>query len=109
MDAAALNEMVRVLNELCGADRQAMGQLVNHRIPCNEKLADHPTCQVVGSSICRVGPDYVVKTDYKVGLMGVLNAVVGARTDGGGFICAVYDDDREFLRFGLTDGKGGVK
>ena len=56
--------------------------LVNLRAQCSEDAADHPSLQV-----------YSVNDLHYLGLLGVLNGIVGARPDGGGYIAlAEYSD-----------------
>jgi hypothetical protein len=59
-----LDDIINLLNQMLVIDRQAITELVNNRVVCNEVLADHPTI-VVGErdGVC------------KVGLLGVLNGL----------------------------------
>lgn len=86
---AAIDAAIAVLNQALEADPEAVAGLVNHRVPCNAKLAAHPTIQV--------GPD-------GVGLLGILNGLFGADPRGWGFICAVLSEDGTILRFERTPG-----
>lgn len=76
--------IVRVMNELLAAEPETVEALVDARVPCGAPFERHPTVQVHAD---RVG-------SLSVGLLGVLNAVAGARPDGSGFIAAVYVDSR---------------
>ena len=78
------DRIVAVLNGLLECDREAISTLVDQRVPCNAALVAHPTCQVGRVN----GPD-----DWRVGLLGVLNAVAGARRDGRGYIAAEWAPD----------------
>jgi hypothetical protein len=69
------------LNELLAADPRAVRSLVENRVPCNEALAAHPTCQV--------------HADGFVGLLGLLNGLCGKQADGWGYIVAFLDEDGE--------------
>jgi hypothetical protein len=80
---ALADYIITFLNELVAADPALMHKLVETRVPCNEVIAEHPTVQVV-----KEGNGYVV------GLLGILNGIVGARPeDGYGYIAAHFDDD----------------
>lgn len=85
------------LNQIAMFDKKAMRDLIKARVPCNEHLAEHPSVQVQyedGQGL--------------VGILGILNGIVGAIPDGGlkgfGYISAVFDDQGNFERFRRTDG-----
>lgn len=60
-------QIVDLLNELFELDPKAIEALVLNKVPCNKKLADHPTVTVTS----RPG-----KRDYHmVGLVGILNGI----------------------------------
>ena len=87
------DQMIRFLNELVEIDGEAIHQLIEHRVPCNQGMLDHPTVQVAANEGADPG---------KVGLLGVLNGFIGKDTDGWGFICAMFDDDGKLLKFART-------
>lgn len=89
-----VDSILDVLNDLLAADENAISSLVEHRVAANEALADHPTAQVV---VCDYGP----RIGPSIGLLGVLNAIVGADEDGYGYICAEYEGLR-VKRFART-------
>jgi hypothetical protein len=67
------------LNHLTQIDRDALANLIEQRVECNEDLADHP--HVVCQTNDKTGT-------VSVGLLGILNGMLeGPR------ICAVYDDE----------------
>lgn len=80
--------MVSFLQEVADADPAAFRALIEHRVPCNDRLADHPTVQV--------GPAREGK-GIEVGMLGVLNGfcgtVDGGRFDGWGGIAAELKED----------------
>jgi len=84
-----VDEAVSALNTMLEADPEAMTKLVHRRVPCNERLADHPTCQVGGGED---GP-------WVVGLLGILNGIFG-RENGAGHIAALIDPDVLTQRLG---------
>jgi len=92
MAAAATLEvtdaMIRYLNELVKTDPEAMCQLAETRVPCNEALANHPTVQVSAGNV--------------VGLIGILNGFLGVDHDGWGFLCAEYNDEGKLIKFKRT-------
>jgi len=61
-----LDEAVEYLNELIETDRPAMGALIANRVPCNQKMAEHPTVQVMAQH-----------GGYHVGLIGIINGLFG--------------------------------
>ena len=73
VDLDLAEKIVDYLNELTGMDRPAMGALISNRVPCNEELANHPTCQVG-----------MQNGGWHVGLLGLLNG-----------LCGMYDDGRK--------------
>ena len=84
--------IVSVLNEANDLDPVAIGQLVSHRVKCNDALADHPTIQVGKID----GPDVVV------GLLGLINGLVGVRDNSWGYIAMEWDSEEGVaLRFFL--------
>lgn len=72
------------LNEMVEQDRRVMHELIEHRVSCNDSLATHPTVQVAGN---------------KVGLLGVLNGLIGVDQDGWGYLAADFDDSGKLVRF----------
>jgi hypothetical protein len=75
------NAIISLLNEINGMDPTVLPALINYRVPCNQALADHPTVQV-GK-----------KTDgYEVGLLGIINGLLGVKEDSTGYIGAKFKD-----------------
>lgn len=83
-----INIALKVLNEALIADPVAIETLINHRVLCNDALADHPNVQVRRDD--RDGCSYV-------GLLGILNGVLEPMT--GQRIAAVEDDNGKLLEF----------
>lgn len=88
-------KVVDYLNGLIRCDQKAMQDLLRRRVPCNVKLACHPTCQ------CIANKD---GTDATVGMLGVLNGLFGIDPDGWGPIAAVIEDDGSLSGFICTPG-----
>ena len=88
-DTRSIDEVIEYLNELNMTDGAVTFHFVEHRVLCNQALADHPTCQVM-------------EDDGKtlVGAMGILNGIFGVDDQGRGPIAAVFDDeDGSLVRF----------
>jgi hypothetical protein len=89
--------VVAFLNELLEYDRPAIAALIANRVPCNGRLADHPTVQVAAQH-----------GGYHVGLLGILNGLCGVREDNWGLITAIFEDadsptkNCDLLRFEVT-------
>jgi hypothetical protein len=66
-----------------GYDKEAVNDLINGRVSCNEKLADHPSVQ------CRTEGN-----NYSVGILGILNGLFGANEKGIGGIVAMFDNSK---------------
>lgn len=81
---------VKLLNEALRADPDAIRAVFNHRAPCNDTLADHPTIPI------KSNPD---GTDPEVSPLGLINGILAKFC--GQKICAAYDlgDDAEILHF----------
>jgi len=82
-NSITLDDALVVLNSAVIADSKAMHSLIEHRVDCNEILANHPTIQVG-----RCQPER-----YHVGLLGILNGLFGIDETGWGAICAHFHVD----------------
>lgn len=69
------------LNDTLEIDPAAIATLCGMRIPCNQKLADHPTIQV------RAEQD----GSFSVGLVGLLNGLIGADQKQHGYLAATFE------------------
>lgn len=88
-----VDEAIDVLNAAKEADLDAIQALVGHRVPCNERLANHPTVQVGR----RLEP-------FSVGMLGIINGLFGVDEKEWGFIGAEYKGDGTLLRFVRVSG-----
>lgn len=89
---ALADYIITFLNELVEADQPSIEALVEFRAICNEVIGEHPTVQTVRNGDI-----------YQVGLLGILNGIVGARPeDGWGYIAAEFDDDGRLTKFVRT-------
>lgn len=77
---------VSVLNEALALDPAAVTALVGTRVACNAQLRDHPSIQV-----------WVTPQGNLVGLLGIINGIVGSERDG--FIFADFDAHERIVRF----------
>jgi hypothetical protein len=94
IDKKGAKKWIDFLNKLVKIDREAVTKLVNARVPCNRKLADHPTVQVG-----------VKKKGHEVGLLGILNGFTGADERSCGGIAAVIGKNNKVERFISTPRK----
>ena len=92
----SVDQAVAALNRMLEKDRRAISRLVASRTPCNDALVGDSTAQVHQSEI-----------GSEIGLLGVLNGVFGAFSDGPrkgwGMITAVQNDDGTIEKFELTE------
>jgi hypothetical protein len=105
-DMETAGHVIRLLNDLLKLDPDAIKELIESRVQCNEALANHDTVQVSGYAD---PPDGLGGSDtiYRVGLLGILNGLCGAYGEEGGDkvgwgpITAVFDEDK-VVSFRLT-------
>jgi hypothetical protein len=79
-ETISLGRAIDVLNRALEADPQAMRNLVETRVRCNEALADDPTIQVMREF-----------GGFSVGFLGVLNGIFGTDGRGWGTIAAEFE------------------
>jgi len=99
-ESLKLDETIEFLNDLLKQDAEAVTNLCESRVKCNEEIANHPTVQVRG---------YEEKTS--VGLLGILNGLFGVHGEeagkfkGYGGIMAIYDNNNKIVKFARTNPK----
>lgn len=81
-------EICDYLNELVDLDRHCMNALTTDHVRCNEALSDHPTVQVQPAN-----------SGFEVGMLGIINGLIGVDDKQWGYIVAVFDDDGGLVRF----------
>ena len=86
-----VDHVIELLNRLLETDPDAISELVNHRVTCNEAMAAHPTVQC-GKRI----------NNYTVGLIGILNGCFGVNEKGWGPITIEVNTRGHVLRFVRT-------
>lgn len=91
LERVSPQDAVTILNELLECDAVAVSALVNHRIPCNQVLANHSTVQVSRDD-----------QGYRVGLLGIINGLFGIDDRGWGAIAAKVESDGTVIRFELA-------
>ncbi len=92
-------ETIDLLNEMLKIDRRATESLFSMRVGCNKKLANHPTIQVM----------QVHKNYHIVGILGILNGLLGIDKDGWGCICMDLKKNNQIERFRLVKDKDKPK
>ncbi len=75
-----VDHIVSVMNRAFAADPKAIENLCNTRVSCNKILADDPTIQV----------GFFNDGQHSVGLLGILNGLVGVDERLWGWIAAIY-------------------
>ena len=95
-----IDDAIEYLNSVLEADPLALRALLCTFIPCNDKLAKHPTAIV--SPVWQEG--------YTIGMMGLINGMFGIREDNYAAICYKIDMDRNeiigFYRMDETESEG---
>lgn len=87
-------ETVEYLNELLAIDPDGIDSAFSVATDCDPDLGEHPTLQVWAIQSAQ--------PEYAVGVLGIINGLIGVR-DGVGYITAVYDDDSgRLIRFDVT-------
>lgn len=93
-------QAVTLLNEIHALDPSVLQNLVSHRVPCNEALANHPTVQVGLVD----GED----GKFEVGILGIINGLFGVDEKGWGFIAANRTNPPECRLLGFDILKAGA-
>lgn len=80
----------QVMNDILSGDQQAIKELFNFQVSCNQRLVDHPDL-IVRETPTENGPE------YSVTVLGVINAIlnkIGQRR-----LAAVLDENDDLLSF----------
>lgn len=86
-ESVTIDETVAFLNELFAIDPTMLKAMIINRVPCNQKMADHPTVQV-----------WDFDGDTRVGLLGFLNGLFGVSDKATGAIGVVLKNkDDSFI------------
>jgi len=89
--------VINFMNEVLEKDPDAIKGLIEHRISCNEDLLSHETVQVLCDADAEGKP-----TNPTVGMLGILNGLIGKHETGWGFMAAEFDEDGNLHRFVRT-------
>lgn len=100
------HDFVRVLNSAATLDKDAMHALAEHRVPCNSELAQHPTIQVRTKKVSNSTGACSFVDSHKVGMLGILNGILGMDEFGNAYIAAWYDANGKLTQFKLNDSLG---
>jgi hypothetical protein len=93
-DTELADELVLRLNKLIEDPdvRKDIGALIETRVPCSKATLDHPTIQAGWST----KEDFEKQTSPKLGILGLLNGIVGVYPDGTkkgwGLVSANFDE-----------------
>jgi len=88
-----LNQTVIYLNQLLEADPQAISGVIEARVACNDKLANHPSVVIFKQDSANL-----------VGMLGILNGLFGKGKDGMPQIVAGFDlEGAKLVRFFTKD------
>lgn len=63
---------IDILNEALALDKNAISELIENRVSCNEGLAEHPTIQV---SEFESGDGFKTWTENTIGMLGIINGI----------------------------------
>jgi hypothetical protein len=93
--SVAIDEVIDLLNELVELDPGFMRQLVELRVECNDRVANHPTVQVAQAATEKViaHGQTSKRTFHCAGILGIINGLFGTDEDGWGTIGATFDVD----------------
>ena|ERR1035437_6340051 len=84
------NAALKALNSAYDDDPSALHALICNRVPCNEKLANHPTVQVSVN-------EATLTPTFTVSVLGLLNGIL--RPSIGRIISPMLDDSGRLLGF----------
>jgi hypothetical protein len=99
-ERAIIESVIDTLNRIHAADPTVLPALINHRVECNEAVADDPSVQVTVVPAVQPGSGSEPKDGtFMVGFLGILNGICGVDARTVGYIAALYDDDHKLTRF----------
>lgn len=81
--SVTVQDVIALLNEAAKLDLAAIRALVDHQVPCNCGLADHPTIQVGCTE----------DGDPRLGVIGIINGLFGVDENAHGPVIADVPDD----------------
>lgn len=101
-----LHDVVRFLNELNKLDPEWTADLVRHRWPANEEIAEHPSVQVLSKPWRGEKANEPLTYRFEAGLLGFLNGLYGANEESG-YISVVWHGSA-VETFLITEDAGAV-
>ncbi len=87
----SIDNVIKILNEALKLDSGAINELINCRVRCNERLADHKTIQVHRESFD--------SNIFTIGLLGILNGLFGVDKNFYGGIHAQLNSSGKITHF----------
>lgn len=100
MKSISAEDAIRVLNEALECDGESVRLLIENRVPCNEKMVEHPSIQCGKADNEKGG---------EVGMLGIINGIFGTQSNGWGYICAHYDSPGgKIVKFAVTNREESV-
>lgn len=103
---ALANEFVLLLNSAVELDKDAIHKLAEFRVRCNAALAQHPTVQVRTSKESNSTGAAALVDVHRVGLLGILNGLLGVDEFGQAYLAGSYDDAGKLTHFSLNANLG---
>ena len=100
-----VEQVVELLNQALKADDVALTDLIQTRVACNKKLAEHSSIQVGLAPGCNPEDKNLF---YEVGILGLLNGLFGIDEKQWGAIAAEMDKAGHVHRFVVREPWGGV-
>lgn len=101
------HDFIRVLNSAVALDAAAMHKLAEFRVRCNNELAQHPEIQVRTIQESNSHGVAALVDVHRVGLIGILNGILGTDEFGNAFLAGSYgDQDGKLLKFMLNTNLG---
>ena len=91
-----VEQVVELLNQALEADETALTDLIQTRVACNKKLAEHSSIQVGLAPGCNSEDK---KLFYEVGILGLLNGLFGVDEKSWGAIAAEMNKTGHVNRF----------
>ncbi len=95
-----VDQVVELLNAALALDDVAITNLLQTRVACNKKLAEHQTIQV--------GLQPHSEKEYEVGILGLINGMFGIDEESWGAIAAELDPAGHVHRFLVREPWTGV-
>lgn len=106
---ALAKHFIEVLNTAVACDPSALHKLAEIRVKCNDALAKHPTVQVRTSQVSSSTGAAILITEHRVGLLGILNGLIGVDEHENGYLAGNYSKEDGKLYAFVLNGNLGIK